>query len=93
MKPNPSKLDTLLDSSILLGFSKVGSGLRRLPAVSTSMSGKRAVITGSTGGIGYAVEYFADAKAGSGRVGLGLGGGFGFAGAGLRLELHRHLLS
>lgn len=54
MPPTPSKLDTLLDSSILLGFSKVGAGVRRLPAVSTSMAGKRVVITGATGGIGKA---------------------------------------
>jgi dehydrogenase/reductase SDR family member 12 len=54
MTSTPSKLDSLLDSSILLGFSKVGAGIRRLPAVSTSMAGKRVVITGATGGIGKA---------------------------------------
>ncbi len=63
MRPNASKLDTLLDSSILLGFSKVGSRLRRLPPVSTSMAGKRVVITGATGGIGKA------AAEGMGRLG------------------------
>jgi dehydrogenase/reductase SDR family member 12 len=63
MTPNPTKLDTFLDSSVLLGFSKVGVGLRRLPAVSASMAGKRVVITGATGGIGKA------ATEGMGRLG------------------------
>lgn len=63
MTPTPSKLDSLLDSSVLLGFSKVGAAVRRLPAVSTSMAGKRVVITGATGGIGRA------AAEGLGRLG------------------------
>lgn len=52
-------LDAVLDRSVLLGYSKIGSGVRRLwwpadPAPS-SMAGKRVVVTGATSGLGEAM--------------------------------------
>jgi dehydrogenase/reductase SDR family member 12 len=52
-------LDAALDRSVLLGYSKIGSGVRRLwwpadPAPS-SMAGKRVVVTGATSGLGEAM--------------------------------------
>lgn len=52
-------LDAALDRSVLLGYSKIGSGLRRLwwpadPAPS-SMAGRRVVVTGATSGLGEAM--------------------------------------
>lgn len=52
-------LDAALDRSVVLGYSKIGSGLRRLwwpadPAPS-SMAGKRVVVTGATSGLGEAM--------------------------------------
>lgn len=51
-----SVLDTLLDRSIVLGYSRVGSSLRRKwwpPAPAPgSMAGKRVLVTGATSGIG-----------------------------------------
>ena len=52
-------LDAALDRSVLLGYSKIGSGMRRLwwpadPAPS-SMAGKRVVVTGATSGLGEAM--------------------------------------
>ena len=51
-----SVLDTLLDRSIVLGYSRVGSTVRRMwwpddPAPG-SMAGKHALVTGATSGIG-----------------------------------------
>jgi dehydrogenase/reductase SDR family protein 12 len=51
--PGPP-LDRLLDATVLLGFSRVGVALRHLEPVTTSMEGRRVVITGATGGIGRA---------------------------------------
>jgi dehydrogenase/reductase SDR family member 12 len=52
-------LDTALDRSVLLGYSKIGSGLRRLwwPAdpPAKAMAGKRVVVTGATSGLGEAM--------------------------------------
>lgn len=54
-----SVLDAALDRSLVLGYTRIGSGLRRRwwpqdPA-SGSMSGKRVVVTGATSGIGEAM--------------------------------------
>ncbi|MEU0494955.1 SDR family NAD(P)-dependent oxidoreductase [Mycobacterium sp. NPDC006124] len=52
-------LDAALDRSVLLGYSKIGSGVRRLwwPADpgANSMAGKRVVVTGATSGLGEAM--------------------------------------
>ncbi len=51
--------DTALDRSVVLGYTKLGSGIRRLwwpddPAPA-DMAGKRVVVTGATAGIGEAM--------------------------------------
>jgi len=52
-------LDAALDRSVLLGYSKIGSGVRKLwwPAdpAARSMAGKRVVVTGATSGLGEAM--------------------------------------
>lgn len=52
-------LDAALDRSVVLGYTKIGSGLRRRwwPAdpAPGSMHGKRVVVTGATSGIGEAM--------------------------------------
>ena len=52
-------IDAALDRSILLGYSKIGSGVRKLwwPADPSprSMAGKRVVVTGATSGLGEAM--------------------------------------
>jgi NAD(P)-dependent dehydrogenase (short-subunit alcohol dehydrogenase family) len=52
-------VDAALDRSVLLGYSKIGSGVRRLwwPAdpPAKAMAGKRVVVTGATSGIGEAM--------------------------------------
>lgn len=52
-------VDAALDRSVLLGYTKVGSGLRKLwwPAdpPANAMAGKRVVVTGATGGLGAAM--------------------------------------
>lgn len=52
-------IDAALDRSVVLGYSKIGSGVRRLwwPADPgpTSMAGKRVVVTGATSGLGEAM--------------------------------------
>jgi NAD(P)-dependent dehydrogenase (short-subunit alcohol dehydrogenase family) len=58
-------LDNVLDRSVVLGYSKVGSALRRKwwPAdpVPGALAGKRVLVTGATSGIGAAmVRSFAD---------------------------------
>ncbi|MDY6995963.1 MAG: SDR family NAD(P)-dependent oxidoreductase [Actinomycetota bacterium] len=51
-------VDAALDRSVVLGYTKLGSGVRRLwwPAdpAPESMAGKRVVVTGATAGIGAA---------------------------------------
>jgi len=51
-------IDTLLDRSVVLGYTKIGMGIRRhwWPAdpAPLSMIGKRVVVTGATSGIGEA---------------------------------------
>src|ERR1700754_4732809 len=52
-------LDAVLDRSVVLGYTKIGSGLRRLwrpdapPAA--VLAGKRVVVTGATSGLGEAM--------------------------------------
>lgn len=57
--PLASVLDAVLDRSVVLGYSKVGSALRRhwWPAdpAPGSMAGKRVLVTGATSGIGAAM--------------------------------------
>ena len=52
-------VDTALDRSVVLGYTKLGSGVRRLwwPAdpAPGSMAGRRVVVTGATAGIGQAM--------------------------------------
>ena len=52
-------VDTALDRSVVLGYTKLGSGVRRLwwPAdpPANAMAGKRVVVTGATSGIGEAM--------------------------------------
>ena len=52
-------LDDALDRSVVLGYTKIGSRLRRMwwPADPRpkAMAGKRVVVTGATGGIGEAI--------------------------------------
>lgn len=52
-------VDTALDRSVVLGYTKLGSGVRRLwwPAdpAANAMAGKRVVVTGATSGIGEAM--------------------------------------
>lgn len=52
-------IDGALDRSVLLGYSKIGSSVRKLwwPAdpSPTSMAGKRVVVTGATSGLGEAM--------------------------------------
>jgi len=52
-------LDAALDRSVLLGYTKIGSGLRRLwwPAdpPANALAGKRVVVTGATAGLGEAM--------------------------------------
>ena len=54
-----SVLDAALDRSVVLGYSKLGSGLRRQwwPAdpPADALAGKRVVVTGATSGIGEAM--------------------------------------
>jgi dehydrogenase/reductase SDR family protein 12 len=58
MKPT-GVLDAALDRSVLLGYSRIGSGLRKLwwPAdpPAKAMAGKRVVVTGATSGLGEAM--------------------------------------
>jgi NAD(P)-dependent dehydrogenase (short-subunit alcohol dehydrogenase family) len=52
-------LDAALDRSILLGYTKIGSGLRKFwwpaDAPAKAMAGKRVVVTGATAGLGEAM--------------------------------------
>ncbi len=52
-------VDAALDRSVVLGYSKVGSGLRKrwwpADAPAAAMAGKRVVVTGATAGIGAAM--------------------------------------
>ena len=52
-------LDDALDRSVALGYTKIGSRLRRMwwPADPRpkAMAGKRVLVTGATGGIGEAI--------------------------------------
>ena len=52
-------VDTALDRSVVLGYTKLGSGVRRLwwpaDAPADAMVGKRVVVTGATSGIGEAM--------------------------------------
>lgn len=54
-------IDVLLDRSVVLGYTKIGSGIRRRwwPADPRpgSMSGKRVVVTGATSGLGEAMAH------------------------------------
>ncbi|HYO04299.1 MAG TPA: SDR family NAD(P)-dependent oxidoreductase [Mycobacterium sp.] len=58
-------IDAALDRSVLLGYTKIGSGLRKLwwPAdpAAEALAGKRVVVTGATAGLGEAMaEAFAE---------------------------------
>ncbi|KAA0090387.1 SDR family NAD(P)-dependent oxidoreductase [Mycolicibacterium sp. P1-18] len=52
-------LDAALDRSVVLGYSRIGSGVRKLWWAAdpgpTSMAGKRVVVTGATSGLGEAM--------------------------------------
>lgn len=54
-------LDDALDRSVALGYSKIGSGLRRLwwPAdpPAKALAGKRVLVTGATAGLGEAMAH------------------------------------
>lgn len=47
-------LDRALDASVVLGFSRPGYRLRRLPPLTERMDGARVLVTGATGGLGRA---------------------------------------
>lgn len=54
-----SGVDAALDRSVVLGYTKIGSGLRRLwwpeDPTGQSLAGQRVVVTGATSGIGEAM--------------------------------------
>ncbi|AQT83079.1 dehydrogenase [Mycolicibacterium litorale] len=58
-RPATNLLDGVLDRALILGYSKLGSGLRRhwwpADAQPRAMLGKRVVVTGATAGIGLAM--------------------------------------
>lgn len=58
-RPVTGLLDGVMDRALALGYTKFGSGLRRLwwPAdpAARSMEGKRVVVSGATAGIGFAM--------------------------------------
>lgn len=58
-RPVAGLLDAVLDRAVVLGYTKIGSGLRRSwwPAdpVSDALLGRRVVVTGATAGIGLAM--------------------------------------
>jgi len=58
-RPATELIDGAMDRALVLGYTKIGSGLRRLwwpaDAQPGSLTGKRVVVTGATAGIGFAM--------------------------------------
>lgn len=58
-RPVTELIDGAMDRALVLGYTRIGSGVRRLwwpaDAKAGSLAGKRVVVTGSTAGIGFAM--------------------------------------
>ena len=58
-RPATELIDGAMDRALVLGYTRIGPGLRRLwwpaDAPAGSMTGKRVVVTGATAGIGFAM--------------------------------------
>jgi len=59
VRPVAGILDAVMDRSVVLGYTRIGSGLRRgwwpADARSNALVGRRVLVTGATGGIGLAM--------------------------------------